>query len=538
MFIIENKEHEKNKVINLKTQGEMKKSFLTILPMALLASCSSELMETTGVATKGNVEKVSIQSHPFEFEDGTRTSLSATEKAISFAWANTDALGVFPISPTTNNQAKKDIKLPANCEVDAHYASFDGAGWDLIANNTYAAYCPYDGTLPAETPYTAVPISLTGQDGTLATIGQKYDFMYAPSSFAEENMGTHTHEVVFDFQHAIAVIQFKLTMPVAATWKSLTLTNDAGDKVWKTSATMNVATGAVTPTATSASISLALNNVTTTAAGQEITLYAAVLPTTTGALTLTARTSENKSYIATLSSKTIVAGKAYRYVVGELAAAPTTGTENGYTWIDLGLPSGLRWATMNVGASSATAYGNYYAWGETTTESTYNWSNYKWSVSGSSVSFSKYTIDTKTTLDPDDDAATQNWGGAWRMPTHAEQEELVNNCYWVWTSNYKGSGVAGYIVYAAKSMSDRGQIVYSDNTPSSNYSIYDSHIFLPGHRYYSQTNVLDFYGRYWSSSLNANYGSAAWCVFFCSSARFDDTYSARYVGHLVRAVCE
>ena len=380
----------------------MKKTFLTILPMALLASCSSELMETTGVATKGNVEKVSIQSHPFEFEDGTRTSLSATEKAISFAWANTDALGVFPISPTTNNQAKQDIKLPADCEVDAHYASFDGAGWDLIADNTYAAYCPYDGTLPAETSFDAVPISLTGQDGTLATIGQKYDFMYAPSSFAEENTGTHTHEVVFDFQHAIAVIQFKLTMPVAATWKSITLTNDAGDKVWMTTATMNVATGAVTSTTTASSISLALSDVTTTAAGQEITLYAAVLPTTTGALTLTATTSDDEEYTASLASKTIAAGKAYRYTVSELKAKPT------YEAVDLGLS--VKWATMNVGAQSETDYGDYFAWGETTPKSTYSWSTYKWSVNGSSSSFSKYTTNTKSTLDPEDDAVVQNWG--------------------------------------------------------------------------------------------------------------------------------
>ena len=518
----------------------MKKSFLTILPMALLASCSSELVETTGVATKGNVEKVSIQSHPFEFEDGTRTSLSATEKAISFAWANTDALGVFPISPTTNNQAKQDIKLPADCEVDAHYASFDGAGWDLIADNTYAAYCPYNGTIPAETPYTAVPISLTGQDGTLATIGQKYDFMYAPSSFAEENMGTHTHEVVFDFQHAIAVIQFKLTMPVAATWKSIAITNDAGDKVWTTSATMNVATGAVTSTATASSISLALSGVTTTAEGQEVVLYASVLPTTTGALTLTATTSDDEEYTASLASKTIAAGKAYRYTATLEEPVQTTGTENGYAWVDLGLPSELKWATMNVGATSPEGYGNYYAWGETSTKSTYDWSTYTWSVNGSSSSFSKYTTDTKTTLDPADDAATVNWGGKWRMPTPAEQTELVTNCYWVWTSSYNDSGKAGYIIYKAKSSSDKGQVVYDGDTPSSDYSLSDSHIFLPaaGYRSVGSLYYAGSYGYYWSSSLIEGRSYYAWKLSFHSSNRYSDYNYSRCYGLSVRAVCE
>lgn len=496
----------------------MKKSIITILPMALLASCSSELVETTGIATKGDVEKVSIQSHPFEFEDGTRTSLSATEKAISFAWANTDALGVFPISPTTNNQAKQDIKLPANCEVDAHYASFDGAGWDLIANNTYAAYCPYDGTLPAETPYTAVPISLTGQDGTLATIGQKYDFMYAPSSFAEENMGTHTHEVVFDFQHAISVVQFKLTMPVAATWKSIVITNDAGDKVWTTSATMNVATGAVTSTATSASISLALSGVTTTAVGQEVVLYASVLPTTTGALTLTATTSADEEYTASLASKTLVAGKAYRYVISELKAKPT------YEAVDLGLS--VKWATMNVGANSVTEYGNYYAWGETSPKNSYDWASYLW-WDGDGNHVKKYNtnssygavVDNKTTLEDDDDAAVQNWGGAWRMPTHEEQEELLG-CSWQWVTSYNNVSVRGYVVTG----------------PNGNS------IFLPaaGCRKGESLDGDGTYGYYWSSSVRGTYSDSGWDIYFSSSSH-DNGYSGyddRQYGRSVRAVCE
>lgn len=494
----------------------MKKSFLTILPMALLASCSSELVETTGVATKGNVEKVSIQSHPFEFEDGTRTSLSATEKAISFAWANTDALGVFPISPTTNNQAKQDIKIPAGCEPqDAHYASFDGAGWDLIAKNTYAAYCPYNGTIPAETPYTAVPISLTGQDGTLATIGQKYDFMYAPSSFAEENMGTHTHEVVFDFQHAIAVIQFKLTMPVAATWKSIVITNDAGDKVWTTSATMNVATGAVTSTATASSISLALSGVTTTAVGQEVVLYASVLPTTTGALTLTATTSADEEYTASLASKTFAAGKAYRYTVSEIKAKPKTrGFENGYEWVDLGLPSGLKWATKNVGAQSETDYGDYFAWGEITPKSSYQTSNYKWSTDNCST-FTKYASSSQATLVLADDAARQNMGGAWRMPTKAEQEELMNNCTIQWVTSYNNENVSGLVVTG----------------PNGNS------IFLPaGGSINNQSELSLGYQCYiWSSSLNVDRTLKAWKISL-SSGGTEMNFTNRYFGTPVRGV--
>lgn len=498
----------------------MKKSYLTILPMALLASCTSELTETADNAVKGNVEKVTIQSHPFEFEDGTRTSLTATDKGISFAWANHDALGVFPISPTTNSQARQDIKIPAGCEPgDAHFASFDGAGWGLKDGNTYAAYVPYDGTLPSSTPYTAVPIDLTGQDGTLATIGQKYDFMCAPSSTNEKQCATNpTHELVFDFQHVVSVLQFKLTMPVAATWASVTLSNDAGDKVWKTTATMNVATGAVTSTATASSISLVLSGVTTTAEGQEVVLYASVLPTTTGALTLTATTSDGDEYTASLASKSIVAGKAYRYTA-TLEAKPT------YEAVDLGLS--VKWATMNVGAQSETDYGDYFAWGETSPKETYDWVSYLW-CDGDGNQINKYSsnsqygsaVDNKVALEEDDDAAVQNWGGAWRMPTHEEQEELLNNCTWVWVTSYNNVNVKGYVVTGSNGNS----------------------IFLPAAGCRKDKSLIDdgTYGYYWSSSVRGIYSDSGWDLYLSSGSRGSgyNIYDDRQYGRSVRAVCK
>ena len=541
------------------TTDTMKKSIFTIIPMALLASCSSELSETTDNAVKGgDVEKVSIVSHPFVFDDDTRTSLTATDNSISFAWADYDALGVFPIAPTTNNQARQALSVPADCETDAHYASFDGAGWELKKGNTYAAYCPYNGSLPAETPYTEVPIDMTGQDGTLATIGQEYDFMYAPSSFAEVTKDDHKHEVVFDFQHAIAILQLKLTMPVAATWKSLTLASEDDNKVFVTSATMDVATGVVTPVEISSKVTLLLNNVSTTATDKTLTLYLAVLPTTTGDLILTAKTSANKSFTSAITGKALVAGKAYRFTTSPVAIPTGNGYENGYAYVDLGLPSGLKWATMNVGASSVTDYGKYYAWGETKaygeedqtnarnyayagsyTKTYYDWNTYKWSDDDYGDYFSKYTGKNNITLDAEDDAATQNWGGAWRMPTHYERNELVKNCYWVWTSSYNGSGVAGYIVYAAKSSSDKGQVVYNGNTPSSDYSLSDSHIFLPaaGCHFRSWLSDAGTDGYYWFSTNSDNYGIYAWDMEFYSGS-YIIYFRHRLYGQSVRAVCE
>ena len=180
----------------------MNKTIISCISTILLASCSSETVETGNIIVDGNdggsVERVIIKSKPFVYDGNTRTSLTATNSGISFAWASYDALGVFPIEPTTNNQAKQDLDVSAGCEDDAHYASFDGAGWALIKGNTYAAYTPYNGNLPASTPYTAVPIDMTGQDGTLATIGQKYDYMYAPSTFTEEACNIHHPAPTYD----------------------------------------------------------------------------------------------------------------------------------------------------------------------------------------------------------------------------------------------------------------------------------------------------------------------------------------------------
>ena len=108
--------------------------------------------------------------------------------------------------------------------------------------------------------------------------------------------------------------------------------------------------------------------------------------------------------------------------------------EKEYKYVDLGLPSGTLWADRNVGADSPEAYGDYFAWGETTPKSTYNWSTYKW-CNGDRYTMTKYctsssygTVDNKTVLDPEDDVAHVKWGGIWRMPTKAEMLELQDRC--------------------------------------------------------------------------------------------------------------
>lgn len=127
--------------------------------------------------------------------------------------------------------------------------------------------------------------------------------------------------------------------------------------------------------------------------------------------------------------------------------------------VDLGLPSGTRWAPYNVGASSPEEYGDYYAWGETETKTVYTWENYlyftdkngngkPWSIIGGKAKTDLGEIkdignDISGTMY---DVAHVKWGGDWKMPTKAQYQELVDKCKWTWwtaQNNQKGYKVTG-----------------------------------------------------------------------------------------------
>ena len=180
----------------------------------------------------------------------------------------------------------------------------------------------------------------------------------------------------------------------------------------------------------------------------------------------------------------------------------------GHEYVDLGLPSGIKWATCNVGANSPEEYGDGYAWGET--EEIEDWETYKW-WNDSDRSITKYctdsyfgTVDNKTVLDPEDDVAHVKWGGDWRMPTTEEQEELINNCTWERTAL---KGVNGYKVTG----------------PNGNS------IFLP---------ALDYNDIwYWSSSLCTRLNRYAWILYIDGDC-YDWREQSRCLGSFVRPVCE
>ena len=174
---------------------------------------------------------------------------------------------------------------------------------------------------------------------------------------------------------------------------------------------------------------------------------------------------------------------------------------NGHEYVDLGLS--VKWATCNVGASKPEDYGNYYAWGETETKSTYTESN--------SATYGKSMNDIDISGNAQYDAATANWGGSWRMPTKYECQELINKCKWEWITK---NGINGYNVTGTNGNS----------------------IFLPaaGRRYGSSLNYAGRSGLYWSSTVLGYY---AYILDSFSDNQYMDV-KYRYYGLSVRPVVE
>ena len=165
---------------------------------------------------------------------------------------------------------------------------------------------------------------------------------------------------------------------------------------------------------------------------------------------------------------------------------------NGYEYVDLGLPSGTKWASRNIGATAVGDYGNYYSWGETQTKQSYTWSTY--TLGTDSTSLTKYNfhskqgvVDNRLRLELADDAANANWGGKWRMPTRAEWQELLENCFWAWGSQPASNGffINGYLITGPS-----GNSIF---LPASGYK-QDKLVQQPGvDAYYATSEILRSY---------------------------------------------
>ena len=183
-------------------------------------------------------------------------------------------------------------------------------------------------------------------------------------------------------------------------------------------------------------------------------------------------------------------------------ALPAPGELNGHVWIDLGLS--VKWATCNIGANNMHEYGDYYAWGDTSTKARY--------IGGTC---STYNVSMKAINGNGRyDAATTNWGEGWRTPTQEEYQELIDKCSWKWMTQ---NGVSGYSVKG----------------PSGNS------IFLPAAGIRHDHDLHDVGNRayYWSSSPHQTIHALSVCLYFKSDRMYTD-HNDRGTGCSVRPVCD
>lgn len=517
-------------------------SFAALSGCILLASCSHS--EINDVA-----EQQSVQA---TFSG----SINQMTRVLGTSWEANDAIGIFMLQNGTTNLTG-DV---ANVE---YVTSGDGT---FTASNADATiYYPVNKSkvdFVAYYPYST--LSGTANDPTFVVSNwngvahNKLDLLVAKSTAHNVT----NPEVAFDFYHQFSKLELNLS---ADTETGLTDADLAGVKVRIKDINRPATFHFVDQTVSYA-----------TALDEDVFMQVAANGKSASAIIPSVKGSEiifvlanGDSFTWDISSLSFESGKCYTYsialkanpiaveaqltsvindwntVQGGLISldqdAVTNNVQydsNGHGYVDLGLPSGTLWATCNIGAEKPEDYGNYYAWGETKgygEENTSNAMNYSYAgtytktcylwetnkyCQGSDETLTKYcnissygTVDNKTVLEADDDAATANWGGDWRIPTYAEWQELQNNCTWTW---FTLNGANGYKVECKTN---------------------GNHIFLPAAGFYHESDLMrvSSHGYYWSATLDESLPSCARSLCFFSRYAYT-TNGGRYSGQSVRAV--
>lgn len=372
------------------------------------------------------------------------------------------------------------------------------------SDNTYVKIVyPYAAADKEEANGTKADYLKTGQDGTISKISSMFDVATGNGNLAVSGTSASLKESVhMNNQYAILRLRF------TSSGSSIT----------------GISRLVISDNSTSETIA--------TISGSSMqTIYVAMEPISTLTTICFTTVTVTTAYTGIASLSQLLAGKYYR-------SSLRLGVSALQLW-----DGGPLWATKNVGASSETDYGNFFAWGETRgyssvpaypmTDHYFSWENYKWMADGQTTwqYINKYTFDDgsttaswynngnfvgdgKTALEAADDAATVNVGEVWCMPTHEQMQKLASETDNEWTTI---DGVKGYKF-----------ISKSDNT---------KYIFLPaaGHRNTNSVFLQNSNGFYWSSELQTP-SSYAWSISLSSSELDVNNYRSRYRGQSIRPV--
>lgn len=520
---------------------KIKKVTMMMLTAAtmLLAACSSDDAQQQAVRSEsGWSEYVTITAgtpgDAASATGGSRRVMINTDNPVKSLWEAGDQLTVWTGNTcTTENMSERGFTLTSGAgEGTAKFSGRIKSPTMPTSSTELIAVIDNGSDAINASAGNSVTANLATQVGATATSALDYELYYATSTNGVRN---------FTFTHKMALIGWTIKVNGASDGDQCDIVLSGTGL--KNSATLDPATGTLTPGATDGTITL--KDVTLTSAAST-TLFVVLPPCTvssgiTATLTMTSGSKSGQSVEGSLGSGPItVKGNNYYTAANEFAPEFTPQA------VDLGLS--VKWASCNVGATKPEEYGDYFAWGETEPyyssldpltwktgkEAGYTWASYfdtpSGYTSGTPTTFKKYNT-SGATLQPEDDAATANWGSAWRMPTSDEMYELDQQ-YPLGTTtpagkkgfrkaidNYNNTGVAGLAFYKGN---DTSTIV----------------LFLPkaGGFYQTSLNSTGYSGSYWSSSLQ--YKSQG-CDFLFYGTDAGDNHPAsgdRYLGQSVRPV--
>lgn len=501
----------------------------------MLAISSCQVKEEGEFAPEGKTFTATMESIADDAATiGTKTSMDSYGNVL---WKKGDQVSIF-VASTINQHFQVTDASDGKTAAALNPVESPGfvAGGD-IPNNV--AYYPYAAT--------AAIAKRSGGAYLISDIALPATQNYAESSFGNgafpmTAVTTSTSDYNLKFKNVLGGL--KLQLKGTATIASISITGNNNEKFC--GAAEVTVSGTTAPSinltdATAKTVTLDCGDGVQLDA-ETATAFIIALPpmTMTGGFTVVATDTEGKQMeIKTTKSQTIT-----RSNLLSMPAVTYEGTGSNPVSepvaVDLGLPSGLKWASFNLGASAPEEYGDYFAWGETDPYYTsqdpliwkegksagYDWASYKFELgAGWQGPFSKYvtdsqygTIDNKVVLYSEDDAASVNWGGSWRMPTYAEWDEIIAECMWIWTTQ---NGNNGYLV-----------------TSNAN----GNSIFLPaaGNRGATDLGGAGSIGFYWSSSLLTSHPDDAFGLYFESgnAYRYSGGIGGRCLGLSVRAVSD
>ena len=467
----------------------MKRIIIPILAtLALLAGCAKETGlgdadSITVQATIGQMTKVDYTA------DGIGTSFTAGDKIAVYGWiGSSDEVPATRVVDGVENTLGTDGKWTPESPML----------WKNVKDQHY-----FLGVFPARiiTDFTADPYTLDPANY------EESDLLVATNVLGLKAQG---NPVALSFDHALAKLVVNLKF--RSQWETEPTVTSVTAVAKKTATVNYLAEAKLTATGTAEAVALSVSKsntwsglqvpqegvrkVTVTINNKEYVYESATdIPLNAGQYTtLNLMVGRDRIELGSISVTDWAAGTVLPDGEAELVGPFI----NGHEYVDLGLPSGLKWATCNIGAENPEDYGDYFAWGETETYYSslnpltwkdgkgagYDWSSYQFGHSDEGP-FSKYNATDKLTAletGPNgDDVASKVLGGSWRMPTHDEWGELMYYCTWEWKTTADGYDCNGYLV--------------SGNGDS---------IFLPtaGDFWGTNFNNLGDKGGYWSSTFD------------------------------------